>query len=210
VNGPWPPAPWTLRGRALHTVQLVPVREVVAREVVPRTVKVVSVLPGFTAGGVYVARYGPGSTLEYSELIAVAALVRRSGRVGIWISDIFVDSDASIAGGRAIWALDKQRAEFEWSDDGVTVRCGGKFLCSVTAPRAISCVPIAATVPAFGMTDAPPHFRALVRTRMSLCRADWEIPAESPFAFLGSGGRRTTVLHYHLDARILPPCIVNP
>jgi hypothetical protein len=61
----YPSAPWTLRGHAVHTLRLVD--RVQARAFVPSGLEIVSVLPGRTLGGVYLAAYGPGSALPYHE-----------------------------------------------------------------------------------------------------------------------------------------------
>jgi hypothetical protein len=92
----YPPAPWTLIGYAVQTLQFVDTRQ--ARCFVPSKLRIVSVLPGKTIGGVYLASYGPGSVLEYNELIVAAALTRHAGRSGFWISHIYVDDADSVAG----------------------------------------------------------------------------------------------------------------
>lgn len=109
------------------------------RPLIPDALKIFSVLPGRTLQTCYVARYGDGSTLRYHELIVVAGLVRHRGRIGAWVSDIFVDCSASRDGGRGIWSLPKQLAGFHWRDeDGrITVQVEGDtgVRCSLTAER---------------------------------------------------------------------------
>ncbi|WP_308431733.1 acetoacetate decarboxylase family protein [Amycolatopsis acidiphila] len=46
--------------------------------------------------------YLPGGLLPYHELLA-AVVVRRGRRLGLTITDIWVDSPASRAGGRELW-----------------------------------------------------------------------------------------------------------
>jgi acetoacetate decarboxylase len=67
----YPAAPWTLMGYAVQTLQFVDTRQ--ARSFVPSKLRILSVLPGKTLGGMYLASYGPGSVLEYDELIVAAA-----------------------------------------------------------------------------------------------------------------------------------------
>lgn len=56
--------------------------------------------------------YGPGGTMTYDEL-AVARIVRTpEGKIGASIPLIWVDSPASLAGGRALWGIPKELAEF--------------------------------------------------------------------------------------------------
>src|SRR5437867_5261733 len=122
----YPPAPWTLQGNAIQTLQFVDSARV--RPLIPPALKLVSPWPGRTLGGLYLARYGPGSTLEYNELIVVAALTRGAGRFGIWVSHIYVDDPASMAGGREIWGLPKELAEFDREPGGVIARQGDRVL----------------------------------------------------------------------------------
>lgn len=61
--------------------------------------------------GVAFVDYEPGSPLTYSELL-VARPVRRPAR-GVSITDIWVDSAASRAGGRELWAIPKELCGFE-------------------------------------------------------------------------------------------------
>src|SRR4028119_2333800 len=126
----YPQAPWTLQGYALQTLQLIDVERV--RPLIPPEFDIVSVLPGKTVGGVYLSNYGSGSVLEYSELIVNAAMVRYSGKIGGRVSHIYVDNGDSVAGGREIWGLPKELAEFTWDNGSrVTVRQGNKLLCSL-------------------------------------------------------------------------------
>src|SRR5919202_710345 len=76
---------------------------------------------GRTLGGVVLARYGPGSTLEYHELVVFAGVARVGARVGFVVAYIAVDSPASLAGGREIWGLPKRAAEFAWAPSAIVV-----------------------------------------------------------------------------------------
>jgi hypothetical protein len=127
----YPPAPWHLQGFSLQTLHLLDVDRV--RASIPAELKIISIFPGKTLGGIYVASYGAGSTLEYNELIVVSALVDRAGQVGSWISHICVDHPESIAGGREIWGLPKQMAQFNWDDNQgqVQVRQDDQLLCTL-------------------------------------------------------------------------------
>src|SRR5947209_3551023 len=125
MDGITPPdPPWILEGSGIAGLHLAPVDRCL--DFLPNGVEPVAVLPHRTLAGFFLGRYGPGSTLEYSELIAVCGLVRAAGKYGFWISHIYVDDRVSRAGGREIWGLPKELAEFVWSDDGVAVRREGK------------------------------------------------------------------------------------
>ena len=86
---PYPPAPWTLRGYAIQNWQLVDTE--VARPFIPPELKIASLWPGKTLSGIYLANYGRGSVIEYSELIVVPGLVGYWGKLGFWISHIYQD-----------------------------------------------------------------------------------------------------------------------
>ena len=127
----YPPAPWTLKGHGFLTLHLVDFSDAV--KIIPKDLEIVQVLPGKTIGGLVLGKYEPGSTLTYGELIVVAGLVRYGSTVGAWISHIYVDSDLSIAGGREIWGLPKEEAQFLWHPEGgAMVKQSDRILCDFT------------------------------------------------------------------------------
>ena len=67
----------------------------------PPDSSVVSVAPGKTVGGLLFLSYESGSTLVYNELNVISALVRVGSRVAFYLPRLYVDSPASLAGGRA-------------------------------------------------------------------------------------------------------------
>jgi acetoacetate decarboxylase len=108
----YPPMPWRLvtRGVTLCTLHPVPVER--ARERVPAGLRLVTVWPGYTLGGLFLAEYGPGSDLEYNELIVAGAMVWHGGWPCPWITHIYVDSEASVRGGRELMGVPKLHAPF--------------------------------------------------------------------------------------------------
>ncbi|MDP9384119.1 MAG: acetoacetate decarboxylase family protein, partial [Actinomycetota bacterium] len=122
-----------LRGEA--ALVAAPVRLAAARRhAIPPGLELVGA-GGWTVGGVLLARYDETATLPYHELIVFSALARRSGRLAFVVSHIYVDSDASLAGGREIWGLPKELASFEWSPRAMTVDQGGRRLLSARLRR---------------------------------------------------------------------------
>lgn len=69
--------------------------------------------PGGVYGAAFVS-YEEGSPLTYLELL-VARLVDLKAR-RVRITDIWVDSEESLAGGRSLWAIPKDLAKLELSD----------------------------------------------------------------------------------------------
>jgi hypothetical protein len=128
----YPPAPWSLQGFGLVSLNLIDSAQV--RSLIPNEISVIDVWPGKTLGGVYLAFYGSGSVLEYNELIVFAPLVRYSNQFGSWITHIYVDHPDSVAGGREIWGLPKELAEFTWEQGKqphVVVRQSDRILCAL-------------------------------------------------------------------------------
>jgi len=164
-----------------------------ARRVIPDALEIVPVVPGHTLGGLIAVTYERGSTLTYSELIASAGLVRSGRHVGGWISHIWVDSQESVNGGRSIWKLPKELAEFDLDrrPDGTqrfAARAGGATLVRIAAAAPRVAAPLSAVVPMIsGSDDAAQHWFTLGRSslRAGLARVKVEIPPESPFAGLG-------------------------
>jgi hypothetical protein len=189
----YPKTPWTLQGYALLTSQLIDVERV--RLFIPPEFEIVSVLPGKTVGGVYVSNYTSGSVLEYSELIVNAGMVRYSGKVGGWVSHIYVDNADSVAGGREIWGLPKELAEFTWEksnhatsgyDNCLTVRQGGQTLCrlSYNQPSFGLQLPLSGDVFST-LSDSILLFKSKFESRVGVVGSKLEIPELSPFASLG-------------------------
>jgi Acetoacetate decarboxylase (ADC) len=182
---PYPPAPWKVVGFVLQTLRLIPVEA--ARPFVPSDLELVSVLPGKTLSAVYTAIYGPGSMLEYNELIISPALTRRGGTIRFWISHIYVDNEDSMAGGREIWGLPKEMAQFTWSEDrrSVDVRQDTRGLCSLRSNSPTWLVPMPILLPTFGILESSLlSFMASIWGRVGLAGSQLDVPADSPFAAL--------------------------
>lgn len=105
---PYPPEPWDLRGLGYVSLWLVPTHVL---PVLPTGVRAVSVL-GKSVVATGFVDYQPGGLLPYHEFLA-APLVRKGASVGLSITDIWVDSPASRAGGRELWGIPKDLADFE-------------------------------------------------------------------------------------------------
>lgn len=110
----YPPAPWPLTGQMYSSVWWVPAGSCTVSldpELVPVQI----------AGRVCVAtvfvHYQPGSVLTYHELLG-GVLVRhtRTGRTGLTVPFIWVDSAVSLQGGRELWGVPKEMARFRFDD----------------------------------------------------------------------------------------------
>jgi hypothetical protein len=194
----YPPVPWHLTGTSIQIIKLVDVSRV--RALVPQQLRIVPLLPGKTLAVLYCARYSAQSTLAYHELLVAPAIVRDGGRVGFWISHIYVDSPASASGGQHIWGLPKQLATFHWNEADREVRVDreSSLLCRI----AWSSGPTFARVPALlpvisGRSKARLFFSATGSCRIGFRRAQLDVGealpdlgfARSRHAVLGSGLR---------------------
>ncbi|MFF3413702.1 acetoacetate decarboxylase family protein [Streptomyces sp. NPDC002698] len=115
---PYPEEPWHLAGQMYLSLWLVPARELppVADGTRPVTVA------GRGAVGAAWVVYENDSVLHYNELLR-AVLVRDGRRPRVCVTDIWVDSAASMAGGRELWGIPKEMADFD-IDRTAGVRAG--------------------------------------------------------------------------------------
>jgi hypothetical protein len=129
---PFPPEPWRLRAEAWVSAWLLPPDAVPFS---PPPGWRPATLGGRVGLGCAFVRYGPEGDLAYDELVA-AVLIRRGLRLGVTIPWIWVDSPASAAGARELWAIPKSLAAFE-GEPPTLVRGAGRRLASVLARAAV-------------------------------------------------------------------------
>ena len=195
----YPSAPWQLHGFAIQTVHLLDIDRV--RPLIPSELEIVPVFPGKTLGGIYLSSYQSGSALLYNELIVVTALVAEAGKVGGWVSHIYVDNPDSVAGGREIWGLPKELAQFNWQpvdQSGQPSQVGQPLSVQVTQGEDVLCrcrctwqLPgwqQKLSVPAFSLQrDKLLIFDAQTDSRVQIVGVELEVPTESPFSWLKIG-----------------------
>ncbi|MBB3040767.1 acetoacetate decarboxylase family protein [Nocardioides soli] len=180
----YPPAPWAMVGQLWLSVLKL------------RT-GVDELRPAGVYGVAFVS-YEPGSPLTYSELL-VARLVptQQHGRC-VSITDIWVDSPASVAGGRELWAIPKQLCDFEldtshrgpltsthWSTSLERRPIASASFTDVS--RAMVRIPFRGTTwqPGIGDTDGQDRTAALQGSSKALpCRGRWDFAADGPLGWL--------------------------
>jgi len=214
---PYPPPPWLLQGYALQTLQLIDIDLV--RPLIPPEFEIISLLPGKTLGGVYLSNYSSGSVLEYNELIVSAALVRYSGKIGNWISHIYVDNPDSVAGGREVFGLPKELAEFTWVNSShaqsgyknrIVVSQGEKTLCHLKYNQPGFGLNLPFSIDVFGiLSDSILLFKAEVESCISLIGSQLQIPPESHFANLGLEQPWLTISWNQLRLIVSLPTVVG-
>lgn len=204
----YPQAPWTLKGYAISTLHLTDVDKI--QNLIPKELKIFSVFPGKTVGAVYLSYYGSGSVLEYSELIVAPAIVSYQGKIGPWVSHIYVDNADSVAGGREIWGLPKEMATFSWENDlRVTVRQGKSLLCSLDYKQQSLAWRQWLAGSAFTVKDGKIQiFPAEFESRLGLIGSKLEVPPESPFSGINLGQPLLTVRCQEMILQVAAPKVV--
>jgi hypothetical protein len=179
----YPAEPWDLHGHAYIGAWLVPVGDVPAPHS-PATKPITIFGRGIVGAAFFV--YEQPSPLTYNEIMATV-LVRDGWRVRVSITHIWVDSEASRDGGRDLWAIPKQLADFDvvlhasYSAQGI----GSLVL------RRVRRLPW--MLPA-GFTIAQDQHGSLLvspvagRMRLGTASARWSFAADGPLGFLH--GRR--------------------
>jgi Acetoacetate decarboxylase (ADC) len=205
---PYPQTPWTLTGYAIQTLHLLDIEKV--RSLIPSELQIFSVFPGKTIGGVYLSYYGSGSVLQYSELIVIPAAVSYQGKIGGWVSHIYVDNTDSVAGGREIWGLPKELAEFTWEKgERVTVRQENQTLCSLNYDKQSFAWRQKLGASGFSIQDINLlRFPAEFESRLGLIGCKLEVPTESPFSGINLGQPLFTVRCEEMSLRVDAPAVV--
>lgn len=182
----YPPAPWMLKGYAFGTLHLIEIAKV--SPFIPIELAIVQTVPGKTLGGIYLSQYTDGSALLYNELIVVAGLVRREQQIGAWISHIYVDNSDSVAGGREVWGLPKEMAEFRWEpgEPGqVTVQQSDRVLCAFRAGWRFSLWRQRVAFPSFSQREGNfLLFNSAAQANFGIVGARLDVPTSSPFSSL--------------------------
>ncbi|MFE0758659.1 acetoacetate decarboxylase family protein [Inquilinus sp. NPDC058860] len=182
----YPPQPWRLRGTVRTTLWRVP------RAALPGPLPAGARPLGWGGSALLAtvrAEWQPGGDLAYAELV-VAVPVRLGRRIGVTITAAWVDSPASLAGGRALWAIPKRLGRFETAG-GRTELFDAQRLVAAFTDRPGRALPLRLPVPLRVLQ--PDEFgiritRAAATGRPRLGGPGWEFPADGPLALLA--GRR--------------------
>jgi hypothetical protein len=115
----YPPEPWHLQGEMVVSMWRLPQALLPQpSDGLPPGVRPWTMGGSGLVGAAWVD-YQPGGTLEYRELLA-AVLTRHRGRPVVTISHIWVDSETSRDGGRALWGIPKDLATLTFTPDHFT------------------------------------------------------------------------------------------
>jgi hypothetical protein len=202
----YPPEPWYLGGSLQVSVFLVESSGLPVGFELPNGRRPLCV-GGRVLVGVAAVSYLPGGALDYDELLVAVPSLGRGG-LRVTIPQIWVDSPASVRGGRELWGIPKQLADFRRTDRArrtrVTMTVGGAPVAELRAHRGLPLLP--------GMRQlALPVLQRLdgrvtlsqnrVVGRISGLRASWKFPADGPLGYLA--GRRPLLNVAVHDAAII-------
>lgn len=147
--------------------------------------------------GVALVRYEDPSPLTYGELLVARTTKNRAGKGAVTITDIWVDSPASMAGGRELWAIPKQLCDFDMestfrgpvtsTDWTATVERRPVAEAHFTdVSRAALRVPVKGLVEQPGIEEHPEIADVVMRgsAKALPCRARWTFAPDGPLAFL--------------------------
>ncbi|MFC6091825.1 acetoacetate decarboxylase family protein [Saccharothrix lopnurensis] len=170
----YPPEPWVLHGEAQASLWLVDVARLPPSPVRPVTVRGRAVV-----GTAFVDYRPPG--LVYHEL-AVAVLVRRGWRIGVSVTQIWVDSPVSREGGRELWGIPKEAATFDSPTSAHDDRGPIASLAVATARRGLRLPLGTSTWQVLGAALARTPLRATAR--VAPLRAAWQVNPAGPLNWL--------------------------
>lgn len=183
----YPPEPWHLAGQMHLSLWLVPRR---ALPPLPNGIRPVTLAGRALMGAAWVV-YENHSVLHYNEVLS-AVLVRDGLRPRVTITDIWVDSPPSMAGGRELWGIPKELATFDISRDKgfeASARTDTKPVCAASFRPRIR-LPGRWPVSYHVTQELDGHLRTSpVRSRsaVGLARGRWRIPPGSPLRLPADG-----------------------
>jgi acetoacetate decarboxylase len=182
--GGYPQPPWSMQGHLWLSLLRLPAA-------------VDELRPAGVYGAAFVS-YGPGSDLSYSELLVARPVRNETHGRRVSITDIWVDSPASVAGGRELWAIPKRLCDFTlesthsgplsrtaWSAslDRRPIASASFTDVSRAAPR----LPFRGGTwqPGIDDTDGAERTAALRGSSKTLpCRGRWDFAPDGPLAWL--------------------------
>lgn len=147
-----------------------------------------------TTYGVGLVRYEDPSPLTYSELL-VARTVKEPVRA-VSISQIWVDSAASVAGGRELWAIPKELCDFEFASRTTGPATSATWTAALGEQPIVSArfrdvsglavrLPFSGATWQPGIDGGPDRTAALTGSARTLpCLGSWSFAPDGPLGWL--------------------------
>lgn len=184
----FPPEPWDLTGVGHVTLWRIAVDDLPA---LPASATPLAVRGTALVATAFVS-YDDRGLMAYDELLA-GVLVRLGRRAGLSITDIWVDSETSMRGGRALWGIPKELATF---GPLTAETAAGPIASASFSPRRVG-FPVprplrGSTIQTLGDRTVASPIRAGGRVRTA--HASWSLHADGPLAWLRTGRPVTSVI----------------
>jgi len=195
----YPPEPWYLGGSLLVGVFLVPQPEGFE---LPDGRHPLRIGRRIIVGAAFV-RYVPGGALSYDELLVATPSLGKGG-LRFTIPQIWVDSAASRAGGRELWAIPKELETFTRTETSTEVTASMGSVASIDAHFGRRIVPgmLQLALPILQVLGGR---RVLSRNRVIGrifgLRSDWDFSPDGPLGYLS--GRKPLLSVAIRDASII-------
>ena len=192
MSTPYPPEPWDLAGVGHLTTWSVPAS---ALPPLPFSATPVTVRGRATVSTAFVA-YSAAGLMAYDELLA-AVVVRHGRRVGLSITDIWVDSETSMLGGRGLWGIPKELATFGAAPHLGASTPAGPIASTSFTPRRLPGLPL--PFPLRGSVVQTLHERTVASPirasgRLRAASATWDLAPDGPLAWLRAGRPLTSLV----------------
>lgn len=146
--------------------------------------------------------YREPSPLTYGELLVARTTKNRAGKGAVTITDIWVDSPASRAGGRELWAIPKELCDFDFESGHRGPVTSTHWTASIERRPIVEASftdvsRVAPRVPFSGLVEQPgiPEHPEVADVSMGgsakalPCRARWSFAADGPLGFLQQARR---------------------
>lgn len=147
--------------------------------------------------GVALVSYEDPSPLTYHELLVARTIKNSAGKGAVSITDIWVDSESSMAGGRELWAIPKELCDFDResryrgpvtsTDWTATIERRPVVEAHFTdVSRAAVRLPFTGLVEQPGIAEHPETADVVMKgnARALPCRGRWDFAPDGPLAFL--------------------------
>lgn len=214
----YPPPPWQLTGHLYGSLWSLKQPEQITVELPPEIKLMVTL--GRASAFVGFVDYRFGSTLIYHELITgLAAQVKRKAFFSLTVPFIWVDSIPSLWGGREIWGVPKELAEFQYdySRNGLDLHATATSHNQILATsdfHSVAGLPRNWRVPVPFPNVQMLHGQAykssgLFSGSIQICKGGITVPTDSPLAALGVIGHKPLIsfagLNFSMNLKAAKP-----
>ena len=176
-----------MKSLSMTILYLVPVKKV--KERIPEPLKVSEVVPGYTLGGIYAARYGRGKDV-LSEFGLLPAYVQFGDKKGFFTEHFCMDNTPAAegcSGGQFKWGGNTKLITLE-------VASMGSAIISIRMRPLVSNIPFTGTLPFLCLKGTNVvYLQNHLISRIGISLSDVDMPAESPLKNFPFGPKLITV-----------------